>query len=142
MPLFKQGNLISLSYTTTPRRPKGYTSVFELVAKRQCKCSCHFCHRTQTTILDKGPWDSENITAILQCRCITSNVVTSSAIILQIHNPPPSPPNTMLRDQRNCTLTVSTLSVGAGGRVEELYNCPNTFVYDCSFFLAPGAGQF
>ena len=26
----------------------------------------------------------------------------------------PSPPNTMLKDQRNCTLTVSTLSVGWG----------------------------
>ena len=25
--------------------------------------------------------------------------------------PPPSPPNTMLKDQRNCALTVSTLSV-------------------------------
>ena len=26
-------------------------------------------------------------------------------------SPPPSPPNTMLKDQRNCALTVSTLSV-------------------------------
>ena len=44
--------------------------------------------------------------------CITSNVVKSSAVILQIHNP-------------------------------SLYNWrPNTFVHDCSFFLAPSAGQF
>ena len=30
-------------------------------------------------------------------------------------SPTPSPPNTMLKDQRNCALTVSTLSVGWGG---------------------------
>ena len=115
MLLFKQGNLISLSYTTTPRRPKGYTSVFELVAKRQCKCSCHFCHRTQTTILDKSPWDSENITAILQCRCITSNVVTSSAIILQIHNPSPFPTQYNVERSKKLYLDGFNIVRGSGG---------------------------
>ena len=115
MPLFKQGNLISLSYTTTPRRPKGYTSVFELVAKRQCKCSCQFCHRTQTTILDKGPWDSENITAILQCRCITSNVVTSSAIILQIHYPSPFPTQYNVERSKKLYLDGFNIVRGSGG---------------------------
>ena len=32
-------------------------------------------------------------------------------------SPPPSPPNTMLKDQRNCALTVSTLSVVWGEAV-------------------------
>ena len=63
-------------------------------------------------------------------------------------SPPPSPPNTMLKDQRNCALTVSTPSVGWGKGVGaysvssaqiqfrvcykafELYNCPKTFVHD------------
>ena len=40
----------------------------------------------------------------------TSYVAKSSAVFLQIHVP--SLPNTMLKDQRNCALTVSTLSVG------------------------------
>ena len=42
----------------------------------------------------------------------TSSVAKSSAVFLQIHVP--SPPNTMLKDQRNCALTVSTLSVEWG----------------------------
>ena len=45
----------------------------------------------------------------------TSYVAKSSAVFLQIHVPSPLPiPNTMLKDQRNCALTVSTLSVGWG----------------------------
>ena len=44
----------------------------------------------------------------------TSNVVKSSAVIFQIMYfvLSPSPPKTMLKDQRNCALTASTLSVG------------------------------
>ena len=44
--------------------------------------------------------------------CFTTSVAKSSAVILQMHVPSPSPPNAMLKDQRNCALTVSTLSVG------------------------------
>ena len=73
-------------------------------------------------------------------------------------SPPPSPPKKTLKDQRNCALTVSTLSVGWGERVGtysvssariqfrvcykvfELYNCPKTWVHDCkkkcTFYLS------
>ena len=51
-----------------------------------------------TTIMDKSPWDNQK--AVLS--------------FYKSMSPPPSPPNTMLKDQRNCALTVSTLSVGWG----------------------------
>ena len=44
----------------------------------------------------------------------TNSVAKSSAVFLQIHAPSPSPPNTMLKAQRNRALTVSALSVGWG----------------------------
>ena len=52
-------------------------------------------------------------------------------------SPPPSAPDTVLKDERNCALTVSTLSVGwgegVGGAVLVVRGyCPNTFVHDCS----------
>ena len=49
--------------------------------------------------------------------CVTSTVLKSSAVILKNHIPP-SPLDTMLKDQRNCALTVSTLSVGWGPVVQ------------------------
>ena len=66
----------------------------------------------QPTIMDKSPWDSQNLTSIL---CI-SQVLSQKAVLsfYKSMSPPPSPPNTMLKDQRNCALTVSTLSVGWG----------------------------
>ena len=99
--------------------------------------------------MDKSPWDSQKATSIL---CVLQ--VLSQKAMLSFYksmSPPPSPPNTMLKDQRNCALTVSTLSVGWGegvgtysassARVQfrvcqkafELYNSPKTFVHDCSF---------
>ena len=65
-----------------------------------------------TTIMDKSPWDSQNVTSIL---CV-SQVLSQKAVLsfYKSMSPPPSPPNTMLKDQRNCALTVSTLSVGWG----------------------------
>ena len=79
--------------------------------------------------MDKSPWDSQNVTSIL---CV-SQVLSQKAVLsfYKSMSPPPSPPNTMLKDQRNCALTVSTLSVGWG----EGNNCPKTFVHDCSSFL-------
>ena len=64
------------------------------------------------TIMDKSPWDSLNVTSIL---CV-SQVLSQKAVLsfYKSMSPPPSPPNTMLKDQRNCALTVSTLSVGWG----------------------------
>ena len=64
------------------------------------------------TIMDKRPWDSQNVTSIL---CV-SQVLSQKAVLsfYKSMSPPPSPPNTMLKDQRNCALTVSTLSVGWG----------------------------
>ena len=62
--------------------------------------------------MDKSPWDSQNATSIL---CVSQ--VLSQKVVLSFYksmSPPPSPPNTMLKDQRNCALTVSTLSVGWG----------------------------
>ena len=62
--------------------------------------------------MDKSPWDSQNVTSIL---CVSQ--VLSQKTVLSFYksmSPPPSPPNTMLKDQRNCALTVSTLSVGWG----------------------------
>ena len=63
-------------------------------------------------IMDKSPWDSQNVTSIL---CV-SQVLSQKAVLsfYKSMSPPPSPPNTMLKDQRNCALTVSTLSVGWG----------------------------
>ena len=43
----------------------------------------------------------------------TSSVAKSSAVFLQIHVP--SPLLTQYNVERNCALTVSTLSVGVGG---------------------------
>ena len=59
--------------------------------------------------MDKIPWDSQNVTSIL---CV-SQVMSQKAVLsfYKSISPPPSPPNTMLKDQRNCALTVSTLSV-------------------------------
>ena len=56
--------------------------------------------------------DSQNVTSIL---CV-SQVLSQKAVLsfYKSMSPPPSPPNTMLKDQRNCALTVSTLSVGWG----------------------------
>ena len=92
---------------------------------------------------------SQKATSIL---CVSQ--VLSQKPVLSLYksmSPPNSPPNTMLKDQRNCALTVSTLSVGWGEGVEtysassaqvqfcvcqkafELYNFPKTFVHDCSF---------
>ena len=63
--------------------------------------------------MDKSPWDSQNVTSIL-CVSLVSYVAKSSAVSYKSMSPPPSLPNTMLKDQRNCALTVSTLSVGWG----------------------------
>ena len=71
---------------------------------------------TAATIMDKSPWDSQNVTSIL---CV-SQVLSQKAVLsfYKSMSPPPSPPNTMLKDQRNCALTVSTLSVGWGEGIE------------------------
>ena len=68
--------------------------------------------RLKTTIMDKSPWDSESVTSIL---CV-SQVMSQKAVqsFYKSMSPLPSPSNTMLKDQRNCALTVSTLSVGWG----------------------------
>ena len=69
----------------------------------------------ETTIMDKSPWDSQNVTSIL---CV-SQVLSQKAVqsFYKSMSPPPSQPKTMLKDQRNCALTVSTLcGVGGGGR--------------------------
>ena len=63
--------------------------------------------------MDKSPWDSQSVTYVL---CV-SQVMLQKAVVtfFKSMSPPPSPPNTMLKDQRNyCALTVSTLSVGGG----------------------------
>ena len=64
----------------------------------------------ESTIMDKSPWESQNVTSIL---CV-SQVLSQKAVLsfYKSMSPPPSPPNTMFKDQRNCALTVSTLSVG------------------------------
>ena len=64
------------------------------------------------TIMDKSPWDSHNVASIL---CV-SQLLSQKAVVsfYKCMSPPPSPPNTMLKDQRNCAWTVSTLSVGWG----------------------------
>ena len=64
------------------------------------------------TIMDKRPWDSQSATSIL----CASQVLSQKAVLsfYKSMSPPLSPPNTMLKDQRNCALTVSTLSVGWG----------------------------
>ena len=81
--------------------------------------------------------------------CITSNVVKSSAVILQIHVSSPFP--TQYNVERSKELyvdgfiTVHRVGEGVGtcsvssariqfcvcSKVFELYNCPNTFVHDC-----------
>ena len=65
--------------------------------------------------MDKSPWDSESVTSIL---CV-SQVMSQKALqsFYKSMSPSPSPPNTMLKDQRNCALTVLTLSVVWGERV-------------------------
>ena len=62
------------------------------------------------TIMVKSPWDSQNVTSIL-CE---SQVLSQKAVpsFYKSMCSPPFPLNTMLRDQRNRALTVSTLSVG------------------------------
>ena len=62
--------------------------------------------------MDKSPWDSQNLTSILS----VSQVMLQKAVLSFYKSmfPPSSLPNTMLKDQRNCALTVSTLSVGWG----------------------------
>ena len=62
--------------------------------------------------MDKSPWDSQNATSIQG----VSQVLLQKAVLsfYESMSPPPSPPNTMLKDQRNCALTASTLSVGWG----------------------------
>ena len=45
----------------------------------------------------------------------TSSVAKSSAVFYKSMSRPPSPPNTMLKDQRNFALTVSTLWGGGRG---------------------------
>lgn len=68
-----------------------------------------------TTILEKSSWDSKSTSAVLSK--YPSNVRKSSTVLfLKWWTPPPSaPPNRMLKDQRNCGLTVSTLSMGWKG---------------------------
>ena len=61
-----------------------------------------------TTIMDKSPWDSQNVASILG----VSQVLLQKAELSFYKSM--SPPNTMLKDQRNCALTVSTLSGGRG----------------------------
>ena len=61
-----------------------------------------------STIMDKSPWDSQSVTSIL---CVSQ--VMSQKAVLSFYKCT-SPPNTMLKDQRNCALTVSTLSVWWG----------------------------
>ena len=62
--------------------------------------------------MDKSPWNSQNVTSILS----VSQVMLQKAVLsfYKSMSPPPSLPNTMLKNQRNCALTVSTLSVGWG----------------------------
>ena len=62
--------------------------------------------------MDKSPWDSQNATSIL---CV-SQVLSQKAVLsfYKSMSPPPSPPNTMLKDQRNWALMASTLAVGGG----------------------------
>ena len=90
--------------------------------------------------MDRSLWDSQNVTSIL---CVSQ--VLSPKTVLSFYksmSPPPSSPNTMLKDQRNCAFDGSTLSVGWGegvgtnsgssARIQfrvcskafELYNCP------------------
>ena len=62
------------------------------------------------TIMDKSPWDSQNVTSIL-----CESQVLSQKAVLSFYKSirfPRFPLNTMLKDQRNRALTVSTLSVG------------------------------
>ena len=56
--------------------------------------------------------DSQSVTSIL---CV-SQVMSQKAVLsfYKSMSPPPYQPNTMLKDQRNCALTVSTHSVGWG----------------------------
>ena len=63
--------------------------------------------------MDKSPWDSQNVTSIL-CVSLVSYVAKAVLSSYKSMSSPPSLPNTMLKDQRNCALTVSTLSVGWG----------------------------
>ena len=62
--------------------------------------------------MDKSPWGSQNVISILGVSQVMSQKVVLS--FYKSMSPFPSPPNTMLKDQRNCALTVSTLSVGWG----------------------------
>ena len=78
--------------------------------------------------MDKSPWDSQNVTSIL---CV-SQVMLQKAVLsfYKSMSHPPSPPNTMLKDQRNCALTVSTLSVGWGKGVG-MYSVGSTWIQFC-----------
>ena len=55
---------------------------------------------------------SRSVTSILYVSQVMSQKAVPS--FYKSMSPPPSPPNTMLKDQRNCALTVSTLPVGWG----------------------------
>ena len=49
--------------------------------------------KAESVILDKSPWESESIIAVL---CITTTVlIKSSAVILKIHPPPPPLPHSI-----------------------------------------------
>ena len=65
-----------------------------------------------STIMDKSPWDSQSVTSI---PCVSQEMSQKATLsFYKSMFPPPSPPNTLLKDQMNCALTVSTLSVGWG----------------------------
>ena len=65
------------------------------------------------TVLDKSPWDSKSITAIL---CVSQVIFkkTVLSIILKMHNPS-SPPSTMLKDQKNLPRRFQRCTWGGGG---------------------------
>ena len=72
--------------------------------------------RLITTIMDKGPWDSESVTSILCVSQVMSQ--TGSAVILQIHVPSPLPTKYNIeRSKKLCLNGVSIVrGVGGGGR--------------------------
>ena len=94
---------------------------YEISATRNCKrvtanCGLRFavCLMLKISITcETYRIDSQSVTSIL---CV-SQVMSQKAVLsfYKSMSPPPSQPNTMLKDQRNCALTVSTHSVGLGG---------------------------
>ena len=78
--------------------------------------------------MDKSPWDSQNVTSIL-----CESQVLSQKAVLSFYKSirfPRFPLNTMLKDQRNRALTVSTLSVGWGEGVGT-YSASSAWVQFC-----------